>query len=202
MTPLAQTALEVVPDWLASSDAAPPPDHTDPYLPAPYPSNKEAQRQLTLTQYPIIFERMIERVYAGEYMENFIREDVREFEVESFDQWIKADKGRRDRYKEARKARAHVTISKTIEIADAEDSMEDVQRSKLKIDTRWRQAVADNREYYGDTTKIQMNSTIEVKKSREDTLKELSKLRQAIPLQENAAGIYTPKPKNSDVTDV
>jgi hypothetical protein len=49
-----------------------------------------------------------------------------------------------------------------IEIADADDSLEDVNRSKLKIDTRKWLMGAHNRKKYGATTSIEMTGGISI----------------------------------------
>lgn len=182
-----QSSLDEVPEWL---NPAPP-------VPALIPDPAKARRDLTLVQYPIIFERTIERIRAGEFMEIFIKDDLREFELESFENWIKRDRDRKTRLKEAIEARSHIIIAGTFVTAEGRDTMEDTARSKLRVDNAWRKAVADNRKYYGDTTKIEMNSTVEVRKSREESIKELMRLQETVV----GSGVYVPKSKD-DVSDV
>jgi hypothetical protein len=189
MTPIAQSADNAVPDWLN-------PTISEPQTTLPALNHAEVKRDLALVQYPIVFERVIERVRAGDFMEDFIGEDLRMFEIESFDKWVNSDRIRRERYKEACVARSHVLFSQSIKIADAEGSMEDVNRSKVRIDIRVKKAIADNRKYYGESTKIEMNSTIEVKKSRDDLL------REAIQLQAQADSQALALRPRGDVTDV
>ena len=199
MTQLAQSSLDEVPEWLTPQPAVTGISVSDSPVPAVIPDAATAKRELTLVQYPIVFERAIERIRAGEFMENFIREDIREFEFESFDLWIKQDRERKERLKAAIEARSHVIVAGTFSIADGTDSMEDTQRSKLRIDNAWRKVVADNRKYYGESTKIEMNQTVEVKQSREELLKNAMKFQQTV--RDQASGVYSPKPKG-DVTDV
>jgi hypothetical protein len=69
---------------------------------------------------------------------------------------------RYERYKEAKELRTEWWAGRIIEIAEAEDSIEDVARSKLKIDTyKWLMG-ADNRKQYGESKQIEVNQSISI----------------------------------------
>jgi hypothetical protein len=71
------------------------------------------------------------------------------------------DPQRLERYKEAKELRTEWWAGRVIEIAEGDD-LEDVQRSKLKIDTyKWLMG-ADNRKTYGDTKQVEINQSISV----------------------------------------
>jgi hypothetical protein len=91
-----------------------------------------------------------------------VREDVRDLDYDAFWRWIRQDSMRYERYKEAKELRTEWWAGRIIEIAEAEDSIEDVARSKLKIDTyKWLMG-ADNRKQYGDSKQIEVNQSISI----------------------------------------
>ena len=53
-------------------------------------------------------------------------------------------------------------VGEILQIADAEDSIEDVQRSRLKIDTRKWLMSAWNRKRYGETKTLEMAGSISI----------------------------------------
>lgn len=91
------------------------------------------------TNYAILFERYLPHIEEGRTLRSLLR-DTRENEpyvdIEGFRRWVMTDKARKERYYEAKMIAADCIEDELIEIADAEGSMEDVQRSKLKVDTR------------------------------------------------------------------
>lgn len=103
--------------------------------------------------YEIVFERVLAIIeQTGRPLTDIINEIMaRESQVElsHFRKWINKSAERRDRFNEARRLGAEAIEDQLISIADADyDSEEDVQRSRLKIDTRkWLLAVWDKKKY-------------------------------------------------------
>jgi hypothetical protein len=151
-----------------------------------------------LVQYPIVFQKVLERMSAGCLLKNILAEDLREFEVTHFRNWIRRDKERESLLHAAEEARTEVWAEQLIEISAGKTGLEDVQRSKLEIDTlKWLMA-SHNRKRYGESTKIEMNATVEVKQSREDLLKNAMKFQETV---RETTGTYVPKSKG-EVIDV
>jgi hypothetical protein len=69
---------------------------------------------------------------------------------------------RHERFKEAQENRSEFIAGEILQIADAEDSIEDVQRSRLKIDTRKWLMSAWNRKRYGETKTLEMAGSISI----------------------------------------
>jgi len=143
-----------LPDWLSA------PVETSPPLLSP--AVVKAQTDLMLTQYEIVFMRVIEQIAAGRTFQSVIRDDFREFEHGAFLRWIKRDPERHQMYKEAKELRTETWANEIIEIADADDSMEDVARSKLRIDTRRWLMGTDNRKQYGEVKTIDVGGQISI----------------------------------------
>lgn len=109
-----------------------------------------------------MFERVLGEMVKGRTLKNVIDNDVREIEYEAFFRWIKRDPARVERYKEAKELRTEWWAGRLVEIAEADDSVEDVARSKLRIDTyKWLMG-ADNRRVYGDTKQVEINQSISI----------------------------------------
>lgn len=109
-----------------------------------------------------MFERVLGEMVKGRTLKNVLDSDVRGVEYEAFFRWIKRDATRMERYKEAKELRTEWWAGRLVEIAEADDSVEDVARSKLRIDTyKWLMG-ADNRRVYGDTKQVEINQSISI----------------------------------------
>lgn len=137
-----------LPKWLQSSDNDP-----SPSAPPPVP----------LTEFAKMYEWVLERIAIGESLDQVLNRDPRSPDVGRFMRWIMNDETRRNRYYEADAVAAEIMFAQDmIRIADADDSMEDVQRSKLKLDTRWKKMAVSNRKRFGDIKQIDQNVTIDL----------------------------------------
>jgi len=144
------TASELaLPNWLTVPDPVP-----------PKPSREV--KALALVQFESAFPQILERMYSGSTLQSAINDDFRELDSGAFLRWIKKDPERHTLYKEAKEIRTEAWAGKIIQHAVASDSAEDVQRSKLIVDTyKWLMA-ADNRKTYGDTKQIDFGGTISI----------------------------------------
>lgn len=132
-------------------------------VPDPKPlAPSRAMRDLVHSQYENIFERVIEQIYRGRSLSSLLQDDPREINYEDFLRWIKRDPMRHERFKEAQESRTEFIAGEILDISDAEDSIEDVQRSKLRIDTRKWLMSAWNRKRYGETKTVEMAGSISV----------------------------------------
>ena len=112
----------------------------------------------------------------GRTLKNVLSSDVRAVEYEAFFRWIKRDPQRFERYKEAKELRTEWWAGRIIEIAEADDTVEDVARSKLKIDTyKWLMG-ADNRKTYGEAKQIEVNQSISITAALEQARSRLASL--------------------------
>lgn len=139
-----QTQLEL-PDWL------------EPAPPKPSPEGKA----LVLVQYEQVFMRAIDSIAHGMSLSQVLRDDQRDIDYNDFYRWIKKDPHRKQLFDEAQELRTEFMAGEIIEIADADDSLEDVNRSKLKIDTRKWLMGAHNKKYKTSTT-VEMTGGISI----------------------------------------
>ena len=119
-------------------------------------------RALALTQYEFIFMRVIDSIAHGQSLSQILRDDQRDIDYNDFYRWIKRDPGRNQLFTEAQEMRTEFMAGEIIEIADADDSLEDVQRSRLKIDTRKWLMGAHNRKKYGETKTVELGGSISI----------------------------------------
>ena len=134
------------------------PDWLDPAPPKPSPEGKA----LVLVQYEQVFMRAIDSIAHGKSLSQVLRDDQRDIDYNDFYRWIKKDPARKSLFDEAQELRTEFMAGEIIEIADADDSLEDVNRSKLKIDTRKWLMGAHNKKKYGATTSIEMTGGISI----------------------------------------
>jgi hypothetical protein len=149
-------AQSSLPDWLtpsASQSVTP--------LPAPQ-SPKVLTRELMLVQFESMFERVLTEITRGQTLKSIISNDARNIDYDAFWQWIKKDPRRVQRYKEAKELRTEWWAGRMIEIAEGGDTTEDVQRSKLQIDTYKWLMQADNRKTYGESRQVELSTSISI----------------------------------------
>lgn len=116
-----------------------------------------------LSEFAKMYEWVLERIAIGESLDQVLNRDPRSPDVGRFMRWIMSDETRRNRYYEADAVAAEIMFAQDmVRIADADDSTEDVQRSKLKLDTRWKKMAVANRKRFGDIKQIDQNVTIDL----------------------------------------
>ncbi len=169
-----------VPDWLTGST---PTNSTAPTTPTrqkpldpgvaacirpeEYKRLRQEVREMT---FDLVFNTIMERVASGYTMTAALNEDHREFDPGAFMRWVKKDPAKMLAYKEAKEIRTEVWAGKMIQHMIAEDSTEDVQRSKLIVDGyKWLMA-ADNRRTYGASQQIEVNQNISITAALEEAM--------------------------------
>jgi hypothetical protein len=155
------TAPLDLPDWLSTDTPDPDPDPTPDTTTIPATQSK-TQKELLHLQYESFFMRVIELIPQGKTLKSIIEQDMREFEYGSFLRWINKDPHRKALYSDAKELRTETWAGEIIEIADALDSVEDVNRSKLRIDSRKWLMGADFRKQYGASTQIEIGGAISI----------------------------------------
>ena len=152
------TTMDTSNDQSVGADVTLLPDWLDPAPPKPSPEGKA----LVLVQYEQVFMRAIDSIAHGMSLSQVLRDDQRDIDYNDFYRWIKKDPQRKQLFDEAQEMRTEFMAGEIIEIADADDSLEDVNRSKLKIDTRKWLMGAHNRKKYGATTNIEVTGGISI----------------------------------------
>ena len=137
------------------------PDWLDP-APRTLAKSPPEVKALALAQYEHIFMRVIDSIAHGQSLSQILRDDQRDIDYNDFYRWIKRDPQRNQLFTEAQEMRTEFMAGEIIEIADADDSLEDVQRSRLKIDTRKWLMGAHNRKKYGETKTVELGGSISI----------------------------------------
>lgn len=123
---------------------------------------RKAKNQLELMAYEAVFDRALEEIAAGQPLSAVIEADHRSLSYQRFLSWVHRDEERKAKYYQAQEVGAEVVFEQMLEIADADDSLEDVARSTLRINTRkWRLAIL-NRKRFGEVKQIEQNVTIDL----------------------------------------
>ena len=175
----ATVTTDSLPDWLTS-----PPIE----LPKPTLEQQRVKADLVQTQFESMFIRVLEDMASGKTLTQVLNDDFRGFKAGAFLKWVKRDPERHSLYKEAKELRTEHWAAEVIEIADAEDAVEDVQRSRLRIDTRKWLMGADNRKTYGETKTIDVGGSISIISALEaanSRVVELSDIEDVTPRLEN-----------------
>lgn len=133
-------------------------------VPAPMERGELARlkRENEQAMYPALFERALAHIAEGNPLTATIEQYPMPVEAHKLLAWIHKDPERQRRYYEAQAVGAEVVATQMIDIADASDNIEDVQRSTLRINTRkWLLGVW-NRKRFGETRQIEQNVTIDL----------------------------------------
>lgn len=142
----------VLPTWLSAPDPE-----------TPIASEQSRlTKQLLLAQYENIFMRVITEVANGQPLHLILKNDSRGIDYNDFYRWIKRDPERYSLFQEAQELRTEFHAGEIIQIADAQDSIEDVNRSKLRIETRKWLMGMHNKKRYGETKQIELNTSISI----------------------------------------
>lgn len=129
--------------------------------PEPHKPSKEG-KALLLVQYETVFPRALELLYSGYTLDSALKELPFQIDPGAFTRWVKKDAQRHELYKEAKEIRTEAWAGEIIKHAKSDDSAEDVQRSKLIVDTyKWLMG-ADNRKQYGDVKSIELGGQISI----------------------------------------
>jgi hypothetical protein len=153
-----QTMTEPLPSWLAQALSQPPPSPPPPALTQQQIAQIKQQDMLDL--FEALFEPAIDALSGGTSITKFLSEDHREPHPGRFMRWIKSDPERYQKYLEARDIAAELISNDIVGIADGTDNpLEDVARSKLRVDARKVMMSFDNKERFTTTTKVDVTST-------------------------------------------
>ena len=180
-----------LPHWLA-----PTAQHIDnPVVPPIVPTalldpqeRRRLSRELLDATFEAMFERVLTEITRGRTLKSIVADDLRDIDYDAFWRWIKRDSRRHERYKEAKELRTEWWAGRIIEIAEADDALEDVARSKLKIDTyKWLMG-ADNRKTYGESKQIELSTSISITAALEQARSRVA----ALPVVEEISDVDDP----------
>ena len=141
-----QTMTMELPSWMTQVSAAP---------------KKELQEK----QFDIFFETILDKISRGINLKEILRDDQRDFDYTQLLRWIHKDPMRKSRYYEAQEIGSEMIAAEILEIADGVNDSgvpEDVQRSKLRIDSRQFLIKTWNRKRYGDVKTLEVNQNISI----------------------------------------
>ena len=184
-----------LPHWLAPTaqhiDNPVDPSLVPPLVPTTLLDPQERRRlsrELLDATFDAMFERVLTEITRGRTLKSIVAEDLRNIDYEAFWRWIKRDPRRMERYKEAKELRTEWWAGRIVEIAEADDALEDVARSKLKIDTyKWLMG-ADNRKTYGESKQIELSTSISITAALEQARSRVA----ALPVVEEISDVDDP----------
>ena len=148
-----------LPDWLTS---LPP---TDDMLPR-FPTTPD-QRELERMTFLAIFERVVEGLAEGKRPSHIVKDDPRQVDFGKFMAWVRRDPERNTRFEEAKSSGMIVLEDKMLDRAEGIDSMEDVSRSKLVVDSIRFVLQSWDRKRYGDNKQIEQTITIDLREAHQ-----------------------------------
>ena len=168
------TTHEPLPQWLAPE----PLPYYHPEVIKTKQQLRENQRAIEQVTFESLFDDVLDVVREGRMLVNQMFEnDPRAPSYARFISWVYRDESRRARYEEAQMVGAEVIKQDMLTIADANDSLEDVNRSTLRINTRkWMLGVMDKKRF-GDTKQIDQTVTINLGDAMREAQERLDRSR-------------------------
>lgn len=176
-----QTMTEplLTPPWLQALNPDPPLD-----LDPPTVSQMELarlRRQDQMATFEKLFEPAMEALIDGVSINKFLQNDHRNIRPGKFMQWIMDDPKRYETYLRANAIAMELVSNDLIQIADGrDDPMEDVARSKLRVDARKLMMGFNAKDRFTTTTKVDVATSISITtalqtaRSRLETLTDLT----------------------------
>jgi hypothetical protein len=125
-------------------------------------SNKQLAQESQDARFSVFFETVLHKLEHGALLTDIIRDDQRGYSYDGLLRWIMKDPQRKARYYEAQEIGTEIIVDEAVKIADGADGMEDVQRSKLRIDTRLWAVKARNRKRFGEVKTLEVNQNISI----------------------------------------
>ena len=129
------------------------------------PASAAPKKELLEKQFEIFFETILDKISRGINLKEILRDDQRDFDYTQLLRWIHKDPMRKSRYYEAQEIGSEMIAAEILEIADGVNDSgvpEDVQRSKLRIDSRQFLIKTWNRKRYGDVKTLEVNQNISI----------------------------------------
>ena len=184
-----------LPHWMQTPQMPTPDD--------PHPTPSRQTHLLRHQTYANLFESALERIMGGTPLTTIIANDPRGIQLGRFLFWINRDQTRKARYEEACEIAAEAMAHELTAIADAlgdgsQPIMEDVQRSSLRVKARTYLMEKWSPRRYGDTRRVQIDSTtINASMTAEDLT------RLSLPeLRAMAAKAFAQRAERDDTIDV
>jgi hypothetical protein len=117
--------------------------------------HRKALKDLHLTQFDIAFPTVLDKLSSGQTLTRIMKEYHADLDAGMFVRWVKRDPERAKLYDEAMAYRTDLWADRMVEYSEGgNDGLEDVQRSKLKVDTLKFLIAADNRKKYGSAVQV------------------------------------------------
>jgi len=140
-------------------------------------SRRQLERATEEHTFEAIMDEAMDHIASGGHINALFELDPRQPHADRFIAWVSRDPGRLARYYEAQAVGGEVVLNQMVTIADASDSIEDVNRSTLRINTRkWILGVV-NRKRFGDVKQIEQNVNIDLSQAMQEAQARLDKGR-------------------------
>ncbi len=150
---------------------------------APPAALADLKRANEMTTFEATFDRVLEIVSTGQPLRAALGDDPRNLDYARFLRWVMSDERRKERYYDALAVGAEVVSQHMIEIADASDTVEDVQRSTLRINTRKHLLGIWNRKRFGEVKQIDQTVTIDMAGAMEEARARAARRSEVIDVQ-------------------
>lgn len=151
----APAVTPIVPSWLTTG-------------PTPSSPPSEDAKSLMLTQFEMVFPRILEDVCAGFTVNQAVDRlaPLIRIDLGAFMYWIKKRPKYYELLKESKEVRTEIWTGRMIDHAtgSTKEGMipNEVSRDKLAIDTYWKLISAENRKEYGDKSTIEVTGGISI----------------------------------------
>ena len=139
--------------------------------------NNKLVKQLEEQTFEAVFDDVLEHIASGQPLTAFVESRPLPFDYQRCLSWIMRDETRKLRYYEAQETGAEIVSHQILGIADADDSIEDVARSTLRINSRkWLMGVW-SRKRFGEIKQIDQNVTIDLSAAMREAQERLDSAR-------------------------
>lgn len=152
-------ATSPLPDWLSAQPPA---------IPHGVAALTREQRELMHMDFGNIFSYFLECLVEGENIWKIFEDDPRGYTFSQFMRWVFADPERENAYNKAAEMSAELLQHELIPIADGIDTIEEIDRAKLRIATRKDVMAYRNKKKYGNIKQVEQNININVQEAMQE----------------------------------
>jgi hypothetical protein len=168
----------------------------EPYIPVIQPltvdekAAREQTRALMEQTFTIAFEILLEGVSNGRPLSELLAAYHTPINTSMFRAWVYKDASRKNAWLTAKAIGAEAVEDEMLQIADGLTSSEDIQRSKLRIETRkWLMGVW-NRKKYGDIKHVETTTTtVDMSNLNKDELR--MKVLAALGMDSDSSEVFS-----------
>lgn len=131
------------------------------------------------------WEEILRRVSEGQFLTHICKDPTMPQDYGRLLRWIMNDDSRKADYYHAQSIGTEMMVENALEVSEGAESAEDVQRSKLRVDTIKWVVGARNRVRYGDIKQVEQTVKIDISDAMSKAQQRVIDLRKPVLIEQD-----------------